>query len=151
MVTRVIGIPDRNGVITISCGGDIIEIHVANVAQASGDAIGPASGSTGGGPPPTTNPFNDPFAGIVADFKDNPFKLPSAYIMSTASGGKIDTPYVVKHVLDQIADQYQANPRAVVLAMNNVNLHDLSHLGQRIASEAPGIPIAIDFGGILKE
>ena len=96
------------------------------------------------------NPFKGPFADLVQDLKDTPFKLPSAYVLSTAAGGKIDTANILRRVRTQIADRGQANPRAVVVGLKDVDLHELSNLSQKISSEAPEVPIAIDFSGLLK-
>lgn len=158
MVTRVTGIPDQNGIITISCGGDIIEVEVAGYALVSSSAVRPRSGGTGGGTRPTNpfdgpvsmSPFDTPFVNIVRGLKDKPYKLPSEYILSRTVTGRIDTAKIVKRVLDQMADPGKANPRGVVLGMNNVNLHELSALSQKISSEAPDVPIAVDFSGLLK-
>ena len=150
MVRRVIGIPDRNGIIAISCGGDIVEIHVIS------DFTPPSSGSSNptmsgtGDTDHSINPFSEPFAGIMEGIKDNPFDLPFSYIRSTTVGGKIDTASIVKQVLDRIADQDQDNPSAVILDLNNANLHELSELGQKMSSQAPDVPIVVDFGGLLK-
>ena len=131
MVTRVIAIPDKNGIVTISCGDDIIEIQVA-----------PQGWAAGGGPSPGRNPFGDPFVSIIEDyFKDAP------YILSLMATGNLDMSSIVKQVTDRIADADRDNPRAVVLDVNSVNLHDLSKLGQVIAASASDVSIAIDFGG----
>ncbi len=148
MVTRVIGIPDSNEIIRIACGGDIIEIQIPGNAGPAGGGV-QTTGSSGGSLP-TTNPLKDPFAAIVQEMGENPFKLPTAYIMPRTITGRLDTTSIVKQVLDQIADTNRANPRAVILDVSNVNLHELSDLGKKLSYEAPDIPIAIDFGGTLK-
>jgi len=155
MVTRVIGFPDQNGIITISCGGDIIEIQVATH---SGQAIAGSYLKTGNDPvfpadKPYKNPFGLPFAAAPLYGEviwHNPHSTPYHYFASPILNGSLDTSEIVKQVLDQIADENQGKPCAVVLGLNKVNLHELSDLSQKIRVGVPDLPIAIDFGGVMK-
>ncbi len=146
MAIRVIGIPDRDGIIRISCGGEVIEIQVA---PAGGGGSGGGTSATPGGPR-APDPFG-PFAGVVGDIMRNPFDLPGAYITPPRTAlGKTDLGHLMGTVERQFADPHTPNPRVVVLNVAEANLHEIGALGRELSKTHADLPLAIDFGGLLK-
>jgi hypothetical protein len=141
MVTRVIGIPDKDGIIRISCGGDIIEIVVG----------GSGGGPTASAPRDDENPFDRRFANIVREIESNPFDLPGTYLnLEKPPGGQVDLADLVDRYLRQMRDSMAQGPIAVVLAADRMDLHEISDLGRQIDRAMDGIPLAIDFGRAAK-
>ncbi len=134
MTTRVIGIPDADGVIRIACGGDVVEIVVA--PKPSPQAQGPVP-----------DPFGDPFAALVAEIADSAVDLPGAYLAAPVTpSGEVDLPALVDSRGRQRADPGRPDPRAVILQVGEIDLHRIAALGEAMAREAPDLPLVIDFG-----
>jgi hypothetical protein len=64
--------------------------------------------------------------------------------------GKIDTEKVHEEARLQFADPNRPDPLAILLSAKEVNLHEISDISERIAKTAPGLSLAVDFGGLLK-
>ncbi len=142
MAMRIIGIPDDDGIIRVSCGGETIEIQV--VTRAAGGA-GPAQ------PARDLNPFDDPFTRMVRDLRTNPFDLPSSYITAPQAGdGRVDVDRLIDEVRRQFADPGRPDPLGVVVSAVDANIHELGRLGGRIADEVSRLALAVDFRGLGK-
>lgn len=121
MATRIIAIPDANGLIRISCGGDILEIEIQG-AQ-------PAGGAPGFFPLP------------------DPFGTPGAYIsVQHKRDGKPDIDRLVASARSQIADASSPDPAAAVLNAETADLHEITRAVAQIAQVLPQLLLAIDFG-----
>lgn len=131
MATRIIAIPDANGLIRIACGGDILEIEVQAASQ-------PANG----------DPFLNPFTPVHIP---NPFDTPGAYInLQHGQDGKPDIDRLVASARDQIADGSRPDPAGVILNVETANLHDITRAAAQIARVLPQLFLAIDFGKLRK-
>lgn len=133
MVTRIIGIPDSNGIIHISCGKDIIEITVETSSSPDTRArIG--TGGTGV---------------IYGSRKDgiDPFGRAYALSCSPIDGLQVSLyDNIISGITAQQADPSQPNPNGVILRnVGALNMHTLSALSTKIHNVLPGIGIAIDF------
>lgn len=126
MVTRVIGIPDADGVIRIACGGDIIEIEIPGAKPASG------GGSTNPGP------------GAVPP---NPGDVPGTYLrVPVTADGKLDVEQLLQDLRHPWSDPTKSRPRMVLLQARQPDLHELSQMGKQIGKIADNLPLVIDFG-----
>lgn len=131
MATRIIAIPDANGLIRIACGGDILEIEVQAASQ-------PANG----------DPFLNPFTPVHIP---NPFDTPGAYInLRHGQDGTPDIDRLVASARDQIADGSRPDPAGVILNVETANLHDITRAAAQIARVLPQLLLAIDFGKLRK-
>ncbi|BAB51066.1 mlr4403 [Mesorhizobium japonicum MAFF 303099] len=132
MITHVIGIPDKNGIIRVSCGSDIIEIQV--VPPAGGSAGEPAGGEV------------DPPPGPVGI---NPGDIPVIYLtVPKKAGGELDLEQLLKDYEGRISDPDKPNPSMILFQAQHADLHEVSRLKQQIAKEMRDLPLAIDFGDL---
>lgn len=148
MATRVIAVPDSNGLIRVACGSDVIEIQVVTAA-----AAGPGGGAiVGGGTAPPVrpgNPFKDPFAAFVHDLHDNAPGGPDTILrVPRGPDGKIDVNRLLAEAHQQVSDPGRPDPRAVVITAEEANLHELHQLGEQIAETMPDLLVGVRFDDV---
>ena len=132
MVTRVTGIPDKDGIIRISCNGEILEIQVADPA---------GGGRVAGIPKPRRVPANP--GDIVGTY----------VIVSQKPDGTLDTEQLLADIGNMKADPGRLDPSIILFRTQEVDLHEISRWGQQIEEAASDLPLVIDFGepGPLEE
>lgn len=140
MVTTVIGIPNSEGIVRISCGGDIVEIKVVLAGANSSDSArgrrpretpGGDNSSSPAGELPVITPGDLPT--VI-----NPGDLPATWLQApSADDGRLDAKELIERIRKQIADPAQANPEGVVVVTPTVNLHDLARLHEQFAPRSP--------------
>lgn len=157
MITRIYGFPDTNGIIRVSCGTDILEIQI--VGPPGGPPAGPPGAPAGGGAvvggsgntPPVTAP-GQPGSAPVPPVIWNPADLPGTYMRAPRDAyGDVDWDRLIEDVARQVADPTRRDPEGVVLSVGKADLHEISRIGREIDAAAPGLPLAIDFGGLNEE
>jgi hypothetical protein len=142
MAVRIIGIPDTNNIITIACGGDIVEIEVAR--PDTGDAQGLAPSPTN---PPSPVIMGNPEGG--ARRPTDPFRNPYALNVApdVMNDGRIDFTSLTKQ-LDAASNSVELSAAngVVINAIHPLNLHDIVKLSTELEDRSPGARIALQFG-----
>ncbi|CCV10565.1 hypothetical protein [Mesorhizobium sp. STM 4661] len=127
MVTRVIGIPDKDGIIRVSCNGEMLEIQVPGYQPAGGDVAGiPIK--------PRSVPAN-------------PSDIVGTYVtVLKKADGKLDVEQLLNDIGSMKADPGRPDPSIILFRAQEVDLHEISRWGQQIEQATSDLPLAIDFG-----
>lgn len=144
MITQVIGIPDSNGVIRVSCGHDTIEVHIPSALSASGGGVSMignaplnAQATPGAAPPKPVylNPFDNPMAYIAVPCKED---------------GGFDILKLVEQVNLQFADPTRPDPCGIVYSTLQANVHEITRLNESVAQNISDLPLVLDFSRVFK-
>ncbi|HEV2865987.1 MAG TPA: hypothetical protein VGX37_05690 [Allosphingosinicella sp.] len=129
MATRIYAIPDKDGIIRVSCGADELEIVVTGgaTAKASRKKASPFD---------QPSPFDRPQAMHIPDF--------------AGEGGGINVDAIVRRVRAQKKAPHLPDPDGVVLRRRGpVDLHDVSRLSSRLrrSGSKAGLGVRFDDDG----
>jgi hypothetical protein len=159
VVTRIIGIPDANGIIRVACGSDVIEIVVATI-EASRDnrepreerEKKPESPSAPPSPPPKSPKWSLP-----PWVRPIPMWVHPAALDADAGTLGIDADLgqasqeMVSGILDSVLNQQRspslANPTSVMLKSQHIiDIHAVQRLARAMKEHTPGVALGVTFG-----
>ncbi|HEV2504155.1 MAG TPA: hypothetical protein VGV39_13850 [Mesorhizobium sp.] len=131
MTNPLIAIPDARGVIRVVCGGKEFEIQIAV----------PVGAGAGTAPIDLVPATPDPDLGSI-------FDKPGTYLR--VDGTDKDRMTVARLVREMLENVDANELRAVVLTTDKLNFQEINQLRDQIAGLRSELPIAVDFGGLLK-
>ncbi|MES2443766.1 MAG: hypothetical protein V4574_13120 [Pseudomonadota bacterium] len=148
MVIKLTAIPDELGVIRIACGGDTLEITVAQRSPVVGLQAGDSGGDiqtsgSGGGMQTYSSLFGNLMPGADRTPFDNPV-IAAMPAMPEHGEGFFDVQAVMREVISGTAAG--ATGGVVLNTPGAVNLHQVSELGALMDQHDPGARLALDFG-----
>ena len=133
MAIRVIGVPDQNGIIRVSCGHDMLEIDV--------------SGSIGGGSPPEEAKVDPEFPHVFYAQPRNILDDPYVFGLDAKRGeDPEDAGDIVRRFLAAKADRTVDGPNALLLRnRRSIDVHEIADLARQVRGVAGDVPIGVAF------
>lgn len=136
MAIRFPAVPDKDGIVRIRCGDDVLEIELMQ----------PTSAVSRGTTAPPDDP--DPTEIIVVGLRGGREGLLPFSLMSE---GKLDLDGLMLALNQRFEDPAMVDPQTVMLMGPEVDVHAMSALGRRLAELGRDIRLAVAFGASAQQ